>query len=103
MLYLLKNVYYLQIDNIKGGFLNKGMFLVPVKAIPEIYQKDSLKDKHTHGHIAVIDTVRYSISFVPLKKPANSTRYDDPQDLMLTLKSPKQICSLSTDGILQVG
>ena len=82
------------------GLLNKGIFVVPAKSVPESYQTDTPTNEH--GYLAVVDTVRYSISFVPLQKPVSSTAYHDPLDVCITLRSQNQICSLSSDGILQV-
>jgi hypothetical protein len=65
-----------QIDETGVGLMNRGVLLTPVKTVPEEYkrEKQTDADKETGGYLAVVDTIRYSISFVPLHKPTSKTR-----------------------------
>ncbi|KAL5256307.1 hypothetical protein ACHWQZ_G011506 [Mnemiopsis leidyi] len=83
------------------GLLNRGVLLTPVKAIPEAYRSDEQTDKHTNGFLAVVDTVRYSISFVPLQAPADKSRYDSPLDIKTALSGRDKIHTLTAGGVLQ--
>ena len=72
-------IILIQIDESGAGLLNRGVLLIPVKNIPKEFKKEEQKEKNqkedtTNGFLAVVDTVRYTVSFVPLQKPFSNTR-----------------------------
>ena len=67
---------HFQITECGAGLLNRGVLMIPVKAIPEAYKQDEEKDKPNNGYLAVVDTVRYSISFIPLHNIVSNTRFN---------------------------